>query len=57
MKVEAKKKKPYSKPKMKEVLLKPDEAVLGFCRNSGKSGPFGSGCPGSHTTYCIGTGS
>jgi hypothetical protein len=32
-------KKPYSKPELKQVLLKAEEAVLGACKNSSKAGP------------------
>lgn len=36
--------KPYGKPIAKRVHLKPEEAVLGFCKTAGYSGPSGSGC-------------
>ena len=36
--------KPYAKPVAKRVRLKPEEAVLGFCKTSGYSGPNGSNC-------------
>jgi hypothetical protein len=36
--------KPYAKPVAKRVHLKPEEAVLGFCKTAGYSGPSGSGC-------------
>jgi len=37
-------KKPYVKPEMKQVQLKPDEAVLGNCKMSGQTeGSFVSG--------------
>jgi hypothetical protein len=36
--------KPYAKPVAKRVHLKPEEAVLGFCKTGGYSGPSGSGC-------------
>ena len=35
---EPKKKKPYTKPEVKQVLLKPEEAVLGACKMTGKTG-------------------
>jgi hypothetical protein len=37
-------KKPYTKPELSVVPLRPEEAVLGSCKtNSGASGPGGSG--------------
>jgi len=36
--------KPYAKPVAKRVRLKPEEAVLGFCKTAGYSGPNGSNC-------------
>lgn len=36
--------KPYQKPKIVRVLLKPDEAVLGFCKNASKRGPAHGRC-------------
>jgi hypothetical protein len=33
------KKKPYVKPEVKQVQLKPEEAVLGFCKNAVANGP------------------
>jgi hypothetical protein len=32
-------KRPYAKPEIQEVPLRPDEAVLGGCKTSSKSGP------------------
>ncbi len=32
-------KKPYVKPEMQQVSLRPEEAVLGGCKVSGTSGP------------------
>ena len=32
-------KKPYVKPEMKQVALRPEEAVLGGCKVSGTGGP------------------
>ncbi len=34
---------PYTKPELKIVELRPEEAVLGFCRGTG-AGPGGSTC-------------
>jgi hypothetical protein len=32
-------KKPYMKPEVTRVMLRPEEAVLGACKNSRSSGP------------------
>ena len=40
-------KRPYEKPEIKQVALRPDEAVLGACKSSsgsGGSGPGGGNC-------------
>lgn len=34
-------KKPYERPEIKKFALRPDEAVLGFCKNSTQSGSGG----------------
>jgi hypothetical protein len=36
--------KPYAKPQIQEVPLRPDEAVLGGCKTSGVSGPAQHRC-------------
>ncbi len=41
---EKKKKKPYVKPEVKKVPLKPEEAVLGFCKLNTFTGPGGANC-------------
>jgi hypothetical protein len=33
------KRKPYEKPELSEVALRPEEAVLGNCKTMGVSGP------------------
>jgi hypothetical protein len=39
------KKRPYVKPEIKQVALRPEEAVLGSCKGTGGGGPgAGSGC-------------
>jgi hypothetical protein len=38
-KVEVRKKKSYTKPMVEQILLKPEEAVLGICKVNGVSGP------------------
>lgn len=37
-------KKPYAKPQIQEVPLRPDEAVLGGCKTASKSGPSQARC-------------
>lgn len=37
-------KKQYSKPVVERFPLRPEEAVLGFCKTSGSSGPSGGNC-------------
>jgi len=37
-------KKPYEKPTLSEVALRPDEAVLGNCKAPGISGPAMADC-------------
>jgi hypothetical protein len=37
-------KKPYAKPQIQEVPLRPDEAVLGGCKTAGVSGPAQHRC-------------
>jgi hypothetical protein len=37
-------KKKYQKPELKKVLLKPEEAVLGACKNGAAPGPIQSRC-------------
>lgn len=46
-------KKPYTKPEVQQVALKPEEAVLGACKASGGNGP-GSTC---HIGLCYNAGS
>ena len=37
-------KKPYEKPVVARFPLRPEEAVLGFCKSSGNAGPSGGNC-------------
>jgi hypothetical protein len=39
-----KEKKPYVKPQVQEVPLRPDEAVLGGCKTNSTSGPAQARC-------------
>jgi hypothetical protein len=36
--------KPYEKPRVMRFPLRPEEAVLGFCKTTAGSGPSGGGC-------------
>jgi hypothetical protein len=38
------KKKPYVKPEVKQVQLRPEEAVLAICKVGGQYGPTHMGC-------------
>jgi hypothetical protein len=49
-------KKPYVRPEIKQVLLKPEEAVLGFCKQNSIFGP-GAGSCGLGVSICYSTGS
>jgi hypothetical protein len=37
-------KKKYEQPTVTVISLRPEEAVLGHCKNSGMSGPVGTNC-------------
>jgi len=37
-------KKPYERPEIKRFPLRPEEAVLGFCKTTGVVQPGGSSC-------------
>ena len=39
-----KRRKPYVKPTLMKVQLKPEEAILGACKKVGATGPGASGC-------------
>jgi hypothetical protein len=43
-------KRPYAKPEIQEVPLRPDEAVLGGCKTSSGSGPAQARC--THPASC-----
>ncbi len=38
------KKKPYEKPSVTRFPLRPEEAVLGFCKSTTSAGPSGDTC-------------
>ena len=48
--------RPYEPPSLHRVPLRPQEAVLGFCKNSNSSGPGAGGCQ-SAGIPCSGSGS
>jgi len=54
-----KRKKPYVRPEVKQVPLRPEEAVLGGCKTSGSNGPSGAGDPNNcgFPLYCSLSGS
>lgn len=35
---------PYARPVLRKVPLRPEEAVLGFCKSSNAAGPSGANC-------------
>jgi hypothetical protein len=51
----ARPKKAYSKPRIRQVVLRPEEAVLGSCKTSTKSGPAQARC--NFPSACRGHGS
>jgi hypothetical protein len=48
-------KRPYRKPELSKVPLRPEEAVLGFCKTSGSRGPVRANC--GTPIRCYGRGS
>jgi hypothetical protein len=38
------KKEPYEPPKVSVISLRPEEAVLGSCKNMSSAGPVGGSC-------------
>ena len=48
-------KKTYGKPTISEVKLRPEEAVLGFCKNDASGGPIQAICTAA--TCCVSEGS
>ena len=43
-KTTGKARKPYAKPQVSRVKLQSEEAVLGFCKSTSRSGPVQSRC-------------
>ena len=52
---EAGKKKAYEKPMVTRFPLRPEEAVLGFCKSNAASGPSGGGCRGVSNCFAPGS--
>ena len=48
-------KKPYEKPAVTRFPLRPEEAVLGFCKSTSSSGPGGGGCVSVGPCYSSGS--
>jgi len=48
-------KKPYRKPELRKVPLKPEEAVLGFCKISNGRGPGATNCAYPIGCYTVGS--
>lgn len=48
-------KKQYEKPVVTRFPLRPEEAVLGFCKSNASAGPSGGGC--RSVTSCSSPGS
>jgi hypothetical protein len=48
-------KKRYEAPKVTVISLRPEEAVLGHCKNASTGGPGGGGC--THVGSCMTLGS
>jgi hypothetical protein len=50
-----KEKKQYEKPVVTRFPLRPEEAVLGFCKSSASAGPSGGGCRGVSSCFSPGS--
>lgn len=48
-------KRPYVKPHIREVELRPEEAVLGACKKAGNSGPLQAACNSPGNCSIIGS--
>lgn len=48
-------KKKYEKPVVTRFPLRPEEAVLGFCKSNASSGPSGGGCRGVGSCFTPGS--
>ncbi|HET8799278.1 MAG TPA: hypothetical protein VFO89_16435 [Thermoanaerobaculia bacterium] len=50
-----KEKKQYEKPVVTRFPLRPEEAVLGFCKSNASAGPSGGGCRGVGNCFAPGS--
>jgi len=50
-----KSKKTYEKPVVRRFPLRPEEAVLGFCKSNAATGPSGAGCRGVEQCFTGGS--
>ncbi len=48
-------KKPYTKPALAKVPLRPEEAVLAFCKTTTSAGPLQAACNSPTNCSTIGT--
>ncbi|HVE71327.1 MAG TPA: hypothetical protein VNI54_08165 [Thermoanaerobaculia bacterium] len=48
-------KKAYEKPVVRRFPLRPEEAVLGFCKSSASTGPSAFGCRGADQCFTGGS--
>ncbi|HEY0160548.1 MAG TPA: hypothetical protein VGF28_24895 [Thermoanaerobaculia bacterium] len=48
-------KKAYEKPVVIRFPLRPEEAVLGFCKSNASAGPSGGGCTGVSQCFTKGS--
>ena len=48
-----KQRRPYKKPELKRVLLRPEEAVLASCKFQGGSGPGSNNCRRGQTSCLV----
>jgi hypothetical protein len=46
-------KRPYTKPELARVSLRPEEAVLGFCKTNSQPGPAGGGGTNCASVGCF----
>jgi hypothetical protein len=52
---ETRHKKPYVKPEIKRVMLRPEEAVLGSCKTTKVSGPDNPRCSTAGSCSSLGS--
>ncbi|HYI12177.1 MAG TPA: hypothetical protein VEK57_24195 [Thermoanaerobaculia bacterium] len=52
---ESSEKKRYEKPVVTRFPLRPEEAVLGFCKSNASAGPSGGGCRSVDACFSAGS--